>query len=248
MLNKYTAFSKVLRNTLGLRQSPVAISFMDSVPVDMARPDTQVAAGCRFWQDAADKAFVTAASDHSLCAIGLHTHTFRTASLVDLQDALQVFGELGYVREEDIAAIPVLNKRSEYVAYSPLAETRFAPDVVLLFVNARQTLVLSEAVQQVEGGNPPAMGRPACAVVPQVRNTGRAALSLGCCGARAYLDVLTDDVAIFAMPGENLEAYVQRIEVLANANSVLTKFHSIRRHQVETGATPSIKDSLAIMA
>ena len=34
----------------------------------------------------------------------------------------------------------------------------------------------------------PAMGRPACAVVPQAINSGQAALSLGCCGARAYLD------------------------------------------------------------
>ena len=63
------------------------------------------------------------------------------------------------------------------------------PDMVLLFVNANQTLILSEATQQVENQNAPAMGRPACAIVPQVMNTGRAALSLGCCGARAYLDI-----------------------------------------------------------
>ena len=80
---------------------------------------------------------------------------------------------------------------------------------MLLFVNANQTLILSEATQQVENQNAPAMGRPACAIVPQVMNTGRAALSLGCCGARAYLDVLTDDVAVFAIPGAKLEAYAQ---------------------------------------
>ena len=70
------------------------------------------------------------------------------------------------------------------------------------------------------------MGRPACAVVPQVMNTGRAALSLGCCGARAYLDRLTDDVAIFAIPGAKLEAYTRRIESLAKANAVLGKLPS----------------------
>ena len=90
---------------------------------------------------------------------------------------------------------------------------------LLLFVNARQTLILSEATQQVENQNAPAMGRPACAIVPQVMNTGRAALSLGCCGARAYLDVLTDDVAVFAIPGAKLEAYTRRIEALAKANA-----------------------------
>ena len=53
-------------------------------------------------------------------------------------------------------------------------------------------------------------------------NSGMAALSLGCCGARAYLDVLPDSVAIFAIPGAKLEAYVGRIEALSKANAVLS--------------------------
>ena len=159
-----------------------------------------------------------------------------------------VFGELDYVRQEDLALIPVLGSRPAYVVYAPLAETPLPPDVVLLFVNADQTLILSEATQQVENENAPAMGRPACAIVPQVMNTGRAALSLGCCGARAYLDVLTDDVAVFAIPGAKLEAYARRIEALAKANDVLSKFHQIRRHDIAAGGTPTVKDSLAAMA
>jgi uncharacterized protein (DUF169 family) len=59
-------------------------------------------------------------------------------------------------------------------------------------------------------------------------NTGRAALSLGCCGARAYLDVLTDNTAIFAIPGAKLADYTQPIEALSNANRILSKFHQIR--------------------
>ena len=47
---------------------------------------------------------------------------------------------------------------------------------------------------------PPAMGRPSCAVVPQAANSTGSAPSMGCCGARAYLDVLTDDV-LSAVPG-----------------------------------------------
>lgn len=162
-------------------------------------------------------------------------------------DALKVFADLSYVRPEDVAAIPVLKSQPEAVIYSPLASCTAAPGVVVLFVDASQTLLLSEATQQVENQNPPAMGRPACAVIPQVANTGVAALSLGCCGARAYLDVLTEDVAIFAIPGSKLEAYVQRIEALASANAVLAKFHQIRRRDVEAGQTPSVKESLVAM-
>lgn len=134
------------------------------------------------------------------------------------------------------------------MTYSPLASCTRVPEVVVLFVDASQIMLLSEATQQVENQNAPAMGRPACAIIPQVANTGVAALSLGCCGARAYLDVLTDDVAIFAIPGTKLEAYVQRTEALANANAVLAKFHDIRRREVEASHTPSIKESLAAMA
>jgi uncharacterized protein (DUF169 family) len=162
-------------------------------------------------------------------------------------DTLKVFGELSYVRAEDIATIPVLQSEPQHILYSPLADSPMPPNVVILFVNPDQTLILSEATQQLENQNPPAMGRPACAVIPQVVNTGRAALSLGCCGARAYLDVLTDSVAIFAIPGAKLEAYAERIAALASANAVLSRFHQIRRRDVGAGETPTIKDSLAAL-
>src|ERR1700694_4958767 len=116
-----------------------------------------------------------------------------------------------------------------------LARIPLAPAAALLCGKAAQMLILSEASQQVEGGLPPAMGRPACAIVPQAKNTGRAALSLGCCGARAYLDVLTDDVALWAIPGSKLDLYAERIAVLAKANAVLATFHQVRRKDVEDG-------------
>lgn len=162
-------------------------------------------------------------------------------------DALKIFGELQYVTERDLPQIPVLQSRPKHVIYAPLAETPLPPDVVLLFVDASQTLILAEAAQQVDSQVAPAMGRPACAVIPQVMNTGRAALSLGCCGARAYLDVLTEGVALFAIPGARLEAYADRIAALAEANAVLSRFHSIRRRAVEAGETPTINDSLVAM-
>ena len=55
------------------------------------------------------------------------------------------------------------------------------------------------------------------AIVPQVLNQQRAAMSLGCCGARAYLDVLTDDVALWALPAHRLDQYCGQIVTFANA-------------------------------
>jgi uncharacterized protein (DUF169 family) len=247
---KYSQLAAILAASLDLRQAPVAISFTGSLPVGVKSHAGRVPAGCRFWEDGATAAFATSASDHSLCAIGVYTHNLQTSpsQQTDLMDALKVFADLEYVRQEDLALIPVLQSRPGYVVYAPLADSPLPPDVVLLFVNANQTLILTEATQQVENQNAPAMGRPACAVVPQVMNSGRAALSLGCCGARAYLDLFTSDVAVFAIPGDKLDAYTRRIEALAKANGVLSKFHSLRRHAIEAGETPTIKDSLAAMA
>jgi uncharacterized protein (DUF169 family) len=246
----YSTAAAILAESLTLRQPPVAICFTDSVPAGVNRVAGRVPAGCRFWEDAATAAFATAASDHSLCAIGVYTHNLQPspAQQVDLADALRVFSQLEYVRKEDLALIPVLRSQSQYVVYSPLAQTPLPPDVIILFVNANQTLILSEATEQVENQNAPAMGRPACAVVPQVMNAGRAALSLGCCGARAYLDNLTDEVAIFAIPGAKLDSYAERIHALAKANSVLSKFHQTRRRDILDGRTPTVKDSLAAMS
>jgi uncharacterized protein (DUF169 family) len=247
----YAQISEDLTAALNLNQAPVAISFTDDYPNGISRPTRRVAAGCRFWQDAATETFATVAEDHYSCAIGVHTHNLEPtqSQQADLMDALKVFGDLDYVRPEDLPQIPVLASRSQYVVYGPLAQTPLPPDVVLFFVNSNQTLVLSEAVQQVEAGNPPAMGRPACAVVAQVMNTGRAALSLGCCGARAYLDVLTDDVALFAVPGARIEAYAERVIALSKANQMLFRFHQMRRRDIDRGESPTIQQSLeAFMA
>ena len=246
----YAQQAALLAASLDLQQSPVAISFTETIPAGVKAHSGRVPAGCKFWEDAAREAFATSAADHNLCAIGVYTHNLQSspAQQTDLMDALKIFGDLDYVRPEDLALIPVLDSQPGYVVYAPLASSPMPPDVVLLFVNANQTLILTEATQQVENQNAPAMGRPACAIVPQVMNTGRAALSLGCCGARAYLDVLTNDVAIFAIPGAKLEAYTRRIEALAKANAVLANFHQIRRHAIAAGATPTIKDSLAALA
>lgn len=242
----FSDVAKTLMDSLQLTHPPVAVCLTDTVPPGTEMWSGNSPAGCRFWQEAATRVFATAPEDHAMCSIGQYTHNLHMspASSTDLQDALRVFVDLTYVREEDIAAIPVLQSKPKYVVYGPLDRIPSAPDVVMLFVRADQTLILSEASQQVENGLPPAMGRPACAIIPQARNTARSALSLGCCGARAYLDVLSNQIVLYAIPGSSIAAFAERVSALAKANGVLSQFHQIRRRHIEAGATPSIRDSL----
>jgi uncharacterized protein (DUF169 family) len=245
-MSSYSEIARTLNESLRLTRPPVAVCLAETVPAGIDSWSGHSPAGCRFWQEAGERVFATSAGDHAHCSIGQYTHNLdmSAASTTDLHDALQVFASLTYVREEDIEAIPVLASKPRYVIYGPLAKIPAPPDVVLLFVRAGQTLILSEASQQLEGGLPPAMGRPACAIIPQAMNTGRSALSLGCCGARAYLDVLSDDVALYAIAGRTLSAFVERITALAKANEVLTKFHQIRRNDIEAGRIPTVQESL----
>ena len=244
---EYSAIAKTLMDSLQLRVEPVAVCFTDKPPEGVPNSAQAAAAGCVFWERGAQGAFVTSQKDHGNCAVGMHTHHMpltTAAQQEDLNTCLKVFGDLGYVLPQEIAGIPVLRDEAKYVVYAPLASTPLPPSAVLLFANSRQSLAITEAVQQVEPGVPPALGRPACAVIPQAVNTGKAAMSLGCCGARAYLNVLTDDFALWALPGARIREYADRIKVLAEANQILTQFHTLRRIDVEAGKSPSVKDSL----
>jgi hypothetical protein len=59
--------------------------------------------------------------------------------------------------------------------------------------------------------------------------------------------VLTEDVAMYAVPGARLEEFAERIAALASANTTLTQFHQRRRSDIESGKSPSVMDSLAAL-
>ena len=152
--------ARTLTESLSLTQPPVGIAFSETVPPGVPRYTGTAPAGCRFWQEATHSVFATVPQDHELCAIGVYTHHLESPASVqtDLQDVLKVCGELGYVRQEDIPLIPVLQREPKVVVYGPLASMPVPPDVVLLFAKADQTLILSEASQQLEHALPPALG------------------------------------------------------------------------------------------
>jgi uncharacterized protein (DUF169 family) len=246
-MNDHQKLAKDLITSLELSLPPIAVSFCDVPPANVPFYDGVVPAGCVFWQEAATRTFITSAKDHELCAIGVHTHRLSGASATqqtELQEALKAMGGLDYVRAEEVAAIPVVQREAKHVVYGPLTDFPVDPEVVLLFADARQGLILSEAAARVDKDVPPAMGRPACAVIPQVLNQGYAAMSLGCCGARAYLDALSDSVAMWAFPGTKLEQYCEQIAVLARANQTLTAFHTRRREDIQSGQRPTVRQSL----
>ena len=59
-----------------------------------------------------------------------------------------------------MAQIPVLRKKPRHVIYGPLEKFSNKPEVVLLFANAQQGLIISEAITREDKNIPFAMGRP----------------------------------------------------------------------------------------
>jgi hypothetical protein len=55
---------------------------------------------------------------------------------------------------------------------------------------------------------------------------------------------MTDDFALWALPGARISEYAEGIKRLAHANQVLTQFHKLRRSDVEAGRSPSVKESV----
>lgn len=246
MMGNCAELASQLSQALGLDTAPVAISFDDAA--DDARPQRPVAAGCQFWEWGAERRYVTTADDHANCSIGIHTHNLAEAPSAqsnELGATLAAMQGLDYVRPEEVAALPVLADSHSCVSYAPLAECKATPALVLIFANARQGLIITEAVSRVDDAIPLALGRPACALISAVLNGGTSASSLGCCGARAYLDKFGDDKTLWALHGTRLQAYVEAIETMSSANETLTSFHRLRRADIAAGSKPTVEESLA---
>src|SRR5438046_9908730 len=97
-MKNLTTIADELVSSLHLSLPPIAVSFPDVEPDNVPHYDGVVPAGCSFWQQAANRTFVTSAQDHALCSIGVHTHHMADPAPshhTELADALQAMSEIG---------------------------------------------------------------------------------------------------------------------------------------------------------
>jgi uncharacterized protein (DUF169 family) len=220
-----------LARLLSLRTPPVAVLFSAEPPAGIARVAAPALAGCAYWKQAASgQAFYTTASDHLGCAIGAYTHgaELGAAGQAELEGMLGMMTEAGYLTMAEVPGIPVRPGKLEYVTYAPLASAPALPDLILVRVTPRASMLLAEAVHAAgaRSATAPVM-RPACAMLPAVLSSGLAATSFGCIGNRVYTE-LRDDEMWQALPGARLDAIVASLSVIATANQTLAAFHEGR--------------------
>lgn len=231
--------ARVLVDELRLDRPPVALAFADAPPPGVAVVTSTEPSACTFWRQAEGGLFYAPADRHLECGVGTMTMGFEVPP--ERQPAaMELVGmmvELGYLDSAETAHLPAVKKPHVGILYGPLAAFPVEPDVVLAIVTPVQGMLLAEASEAVtlrEKPGMPTLGRPACAAVAWSVNEGAVSLSLGCIGARTYVEV-PDDRAIVVIPGQALDRVAGRLGTLARANRDLAAFHQKRKTEYAAG-------------
>lgn len=234
-MTDFRALEDLLSATLNLTRRPVGVAFLDApVPGVRAFIGTRPS-GCSFWPLAADgRTFYTVPADHYNCPIGSHTHNMPLppAREAELGQMLSLMSDIGYLRMEEVPAIPQIDRAPGAVVYAPLGETPVDPDVVILTGTPASLMLLQEAAAAREIAVHPMMGRPTCMALPAAR-AGGLYMSVGCVGNRVYTE-LTDGELYAVMGRDDLPALVEALDTIAAANRQLAEFHTARRAELTT--------------
>jgi uncharacterized protein (DUF169 family) len=219
-----------LQGSLALTAAPIAISFragpVDGVaPFDAPMPGPlpdgrtgRVPAGCVFWMRAAESTFATVAEDHGNCSVGSLTHGFKTLDEVAGNSDVAALLETGWVTMDVVPQIPVVTEKPGTVVYGPLAETPIDPDVVLLRLNAKQLMVVSDAVPGLR-----IEGKPQCHIVAIAKEQGEIAASVGCALSRVRTGMAATEMTC-AIPATKVDEVVTAIERNSVADAAVAHY------------------------
>jgi uncharacterized protein (DUF169 family) len=226
----WTQLADRLANVLHLGTAPLAITFAASPPPGIDRFDDpmpaatedgrqgRVAAGCVFWMRGAERAFATVAEDHGNCSVGSVTHGFLAPSeVVDHSDVAELVGA-GWVGPSVLEQLPKVTVRPGSIVYAPLGQAPIDPDVVLLRVNARQLMVLSDALPGLS-----IEGKPQCHIVAIAKEQGKAAASVGCALSRQRTGMRPEEMTC-ALPAGQLETIVEAVEKTAGIDGAVARY------------------------
>jgi uncharacterized protein (DUF169 family) len=226
----WSTLSRGLSEALALSTPPIAITFSDSPPegvraFDAPMPEPmpdgrtgRVPAGCVFWMHAADSTFSTVAEDHGNCSVGSMTHGFKTLEEVAGNSDVAALLDSGWVTMDVVPQIPVVSERPGAVTYGPLVDAPADPDVVLLRLNAKQLMVLSDALPGLR-----IEGKPQCHIVAVAKEQGEVAASVGCALSRVRTGMSANEMTC-AIPATQLADVLDTIRRNATADTAVARY------------------------
>ena len=233
-MSEYQRLEKLFMNNLELRQPPVAVAFLAAELPGIPKFEGVQPSGCSFWKMAAEgRVFSTGAHDHYNCPIGSYTHNIALPAerANELGDTLQFMSSIGYLRMEEVPAIPRLPETPAVVVYAPLGKTPVDPDVVLFWGPPGRVMVLQEAaIRAGVGAQLNTLPRPTCMVLPAALAHGTTASS-GCVGNRVYTGLGESDLYV-AVPGKDVARIAEETAVVRGANATLMQYHQDRKREL----------------
>lgn len=230
---QYAAIAQTLQDGLKLDRPPVGVAFVETPPEGVPHSTQPAPSACTFWRRAEGGVTYAAADQHYACGVGAMTMGFSLpeSEQANAQALVGTMVELSYFSMDEVPHLPAVQKPHAGIVYGPLAEMPVEPDVVLLVANPFQMMLLSEAGDAMMLRDQPglaAMGRPACAALARSQRDGAMTISLGCIGARTYVEV-PDDRGVVVVPGNALPALEQKLKTMLHANQTLAAFHAGRK-------------------
>jgi uncharacterized protein (DUF169 family) len=212
-VKEINSYGQKMIEYLKLKTSPVGVKFIPKggeIPVGIKKAD-EVMTHCQFVDRVrrTGEEFYTLGEDQ-MCKIGAGTMGLNEIppevfSGESYYKEFKLFSTQGAARRT-VEKIPILPPNStESVMYSPLEKTSFIPDVVMVFGNPRQVMLLTQAAMYRLGGRLEtnfAGTQSVCSDgVVQTYKEGKIGVTVGCTGSRAYA-TLTDEEMIMGIPIE----------------------------------------------
>ncbi|MGB5474524.1 MAG: DUF169 domain-containing protein [Gammaproteobacteria bacterium] len=228
----YKALASELSYILSLQTAPLAITFSQDAPdgihaYDAAMPAPtadgrtgRVPAGCVFWIKAQDRTFTTTAEDHGNCSVGCVTHGLKSLEAVANNSDVACLVDAGWVTPEMFPQIPVVKGSPRHVTYGPLYETSLEPDVVFLRLNAKQAMVLSDAVPEIAF-----QGKPQCHIIAIAKEQNQVAISVGCMLSRVRTGMAITEMTC-AIPAQRLHEVVEKLRNACTADKAVASYAS----------------------
>ena len=216
----YTELSNTIAKSLGLKSSPVAISFSTEPPEGLQRMSGEVRL-CQMLDKVRldGESFYTLSENHECdggsTSCGLKEVSERSKTGEFLAKDLGLFATKRAARRFSSS-----NPRIEYgtvkvISFAPLDKTKFEPDVVVLVCNARQGMKIAEAFSYETGKKITGLSAPpiCSSVVAAPFLTGEVVYSLGDSGARRFMKINDEDIFV-GIPAELLNDIVKNLEKL----------------------------------
>ena len=212
-----------LKTLLQLAYDPVGVSGTgDSSPITSGLAPAPSA--CSFWRRAETARFTADAKSHMNCKVGAHVMGYSLAGedMQALGALVQTMTGVSYIMPDEVPALPRLPEHKAW-HYTPLSAAASDPELVLLWIDGRQVMLLQEAMGSAHwksGKGLRTTGRPACGALALAYHHAEAVLSFGCAGMRTFTEI-PDGLMLLVLPGELVDGLCRALEQTMKSNTAV---------------------------